>query len=265
MKNLINTNYDTDLHIYERDWIEKNSKNNMYKNPSVSLYTSMVYSFAKHLPYSMDIEQPEYVPADFFNMMPLDIETNNWFKWEDRRTFFNAMIRWSDTFKTGILLQICNIFQKMILGKFPADFELEEKEYTDLGIDMLTKNEEYNRNFFEMLKSLPTYYQKIINASDNNERRAILDEIYADLMNKIATYYGGFREVDTYGNIKRESNSIVPIHPSKDVEMLVFWENIEFHDGISSIIQFMKEEQLKSYSIQRKNRILIKTLENKKE
>ena len=149
MKNLINTNYDTDLHIYERDWIEKNSKNNMYKNPSVSLYTSMVYSFAKHLPYSMDIEQPEYVPADFLNMMPLDIETNNWFKWEDRRTFFNAMIRWSDTFKTGILLQICNIFQKMILGKFPADFELEEKEYTDLGIDMLTKNEEYNRNFFD--------------------------------------------------------------------------------------------------------------------
>lgn len=47
----------------------------------------MVYSFARHLPYSMDIEQPEYVPADFLNMIPHDVEENNWFKYDDRRTF----------------------------------------------------------------------------------------------------------------------------------------------------------------------------------
>jgi len=59
------------------NWIERISKDSYvsdsYKNPTLSLYTSMVYGFANHFPYSMDIEQPEYVPADFFNMIPNDV------------------------------------------------------------------------------------------------------------------------------------------------------------------------------------------------
>ena len=77
---------DESLKMYEKDWVGKG-----LSNPSLTFYTSMVYGFAKHLPYSMDIEQPEYVPADFYNMEPSDVETNSYFKWNDRRTFFKSI------------------------------------------------------------------------------------------------------------------------------------------------------------------------------
>lgn len=84
MDNLILKQYDKELQSYELNWIDKLineiDKENNYNNPSLSFYTSMVYGFANNLPYSMDIEQPEYVPSDFLNMEPFDVEENNWFK-----------------------------------------------------------------------------------------------------------------------------------------------------------------------------------------
>jgi len=251
MDHIIVQSYDTSLQTYGFSWIkeitENPNKRDYYRNPTASLYTSMVYGFAKHLPYSMDIEQPEYVPADFLNMVPADVEENDWFKWEDRRTFFNSMIRWGDTFKSGMILQMCSIFQKMILGEFPADFELCEENYSGWGIDSMTKDQEYNRCFFETLKTLPSYYQKVVTASNRDERRSALDQMYADIIQKIAARFGGFQETDTNGNVIREQKGTIPIVPYRDVEMRVYWDQITFHDGIPQIIEAIKKEQLQKY------------------
>ena len=75
----------------------------------------MVYGFAHKLPFSMDIEQLKYMPADFLNMELFDVDANNWFKYDDRRTFFNAMVNWGDTFKTGMMLQMCSFFSKDVV------------------------------------------------------------------------------------------------------------------------------------------------------
>lgn len=251
MDELIVKTYDTSLQNYELTWnqaiLQDSDKKDIYRNPSLSLYTSMVYAFANRLPYSMDIEQPEYIPADFLNMMPYDVEENNWFKWEDRRTFFNSMIRWRDTFKTGMILQMCNVFQKMILGQFPSNFDLKEEDYSAWGINLMTDNEEYNRRFFETLKSLPDYYKEIISADNNEARRVVLDQMYTDIIHKIASRAGGFKEEDSKGNLIRESKGSALVMPSNDVKMLVYWENITFHDGIPSVIEAIKQEQFEKY------------------
>lgn len=252
MSDLISKTFDFSLRKYELNWIEATSKNarlrDIYRNPTLSLYTSMVYGFSNHLPYSMDIEQEEYVPADFLNMIPNDGEENSWFKWEDRITFFNSMVNWGDTFKSAILLQICNIFQKMILGQFPNDYVLTEENYTTWGIDKMTDNREYNRCFFEILKSLPSWYSRLISSSDNQERRSILESLYASMTNRISAYYGSLKETGIDGNVVRENKGSTPIRPSDDVAMLVHWENITFHDGISDIIEAIKKEQLENYN-----------------
>ena len=62
-------NTNDDLYAMEAPLLEKYEKRG-YKNPSLTLHGSMVCGFANHLPYSMDIEQPEYVPGDFLNIEP---------------------------------------------------------------------------------------------------------------------------------------------------------------------------------------------------
>ena len=64
----------------------------------------MVYGFAKHLPYSMDIGQPEYVPSDFLDTVPKDADFNNYFKYDDSKTLFRSMISFHETFESGIIL-----------------------------------------------------------------------------------------------------------------------------------------------------------------
>ncbi len=251
MDNLVLKQFDKELQIYELDWIDKllndEELKSDFKNPSLSFFTSMVYGFAHNLPYSMDIEQPEYVPADFLNMEPFDVEENNWFKYDDRRTFFHAMVSWGDSFKTGMMLQMCSLFQKMLLGQFPVNFELKNEDFAGWGISSMTKNMEYNRCFFETLKSLPSYYQKVTSANTNDERRKALEEIYAEIVYKISERYGGFKETGANGEVIRESYGTIPIRPHYDVEMLVHWEFIDYFDGIPEVIEAIKKEQLKKY------------------
>lgn len=251
MESLIVKTYHSSLQSYAQNWIDELQNNfhlrDYYRNPTLSLYTSMVYGFANHLPYSMDIEQPEYVPADFLNMIPNDVEENSWFKWDDRRTYFNAMTHWGDTFKSGMLLQMCNIFQKMILGQFPNNFVLTEDNYTSWGIDLMTQNQEYNKCFFETLKALPDWHNKLISSTNNDERRITLEAMYADIMSKISARYGSFKETDVNGNVVRESKGIIPIRPSDDVSMFVHWDNVTFHDGIPDVIEAIKGLQLEKY------------------
>lgn len=238
------------LKVYETNWLEniiKMKKIDCYSNPSLSFYASMVYGFANHLPYSMDIMQPEYVPADFLNMSPFDVDTNPCFKFEDRRNFFNSLVRWGDTFKTGMLLQFCNIFQKMLLGQFPVDYEISKEYYYIWGVDKLTKDEEYNRYFFETLKSLPNYYDKVEGTKNNEERRCALEEMYSSIMAKISARYGGFKQTDCNGTVVRETKGVLQIKPSRDIEMFLYWDNVVYHDGIESVISEIKNAQLKNY------------------
>ena len=255
MENLIIKSCDTSLQRYELKWVREVlndfNKREMYNNPSLSLYTSMVYAFAKHLPYSMDIEQPEYVPADFLDMTPHDVDENIWFKWENRRTFFNSLIRWPDTRRTGLILKMCFLFQKMILGEFPVNFKLKEEDYVNMGIDVMTDDFEYNRAFFETLKSLPDHYKKLNSSTDNSKRRKVLEEMYENIINTMTARYGSLRITDEHGNVVRESKGVAPIRPHSDIVMLVYWDYVTYHDGIPSIIEKIKEEQLKKYNSKR--------------
>ena len=242
------------LQEYEILWrssLEANrSKKERYRNPSLSFYTSMVYGFANHLPFSMDIMQPEYVPGDFFNMEPSDVEDNDWFKWDDRRTYFNAMTHWGDSLKSGMILEICFIFQKMLLGQIPPSFELPDEQFTTLGFDKMTSNMDYNQAFFETLKRLPKYYLLVSNTNNNEERRKALEVIFNDMMTKLCARAGGMTTetmLDEEISLITEVPGRVPIHPCRDVEMMVHWEGTIFHDGIDEVTKDVKQKQLLAY------------------
>lgn len=234
------------LKEYYKKWKERESEEE-YSNPSLSYYTSMVYGFAKHLPYSMDIMQDEYVPADFFNMVPFD----KFFNWEEEgRNYFNVMTHWGDTFISGMLLQVCFIFQKMLLGEFPNEYEIKEENYTEWKIDAITENEEYNKSFFEILKALPGYYRKVTMAKDNQARRKMLNECYQEMMVKIGARFGGFIETDEKGNVVREEKANILLKPHKDIELFVYAysSGLDYYDGIDWVTQEIKEGQLIKYS-----------------
>lgn len=214
------------------------------RNPSLTLYTSMVYGFAKHLPYSMDIMQPEYVPGIFLDMEPKDVNENNWFKWEDRRTFFNSMIRWGDTFRSGMLLQVCYLFQEMLLGNVPSDYVLDKESFYNLGIDKFTSNMKYNRNFFSVIQTLPHYYQLVTQAKTQEERRKQLENMYEAVCIGIENRVGGFAEYNEDGSVKRKYEANIRWDAYRDVELRIYFEGITWYDGVKELIAQIKEEQL---------------------
>ena len=233
-----------ELHNLELPTLKK-IRNFSEKNPSLSLHISMVFGFAKHLPYSMDIKQEEYVPGDFLNLEPYDVDENSWFKYNDRRTIYNAMVHWGDTFKSGVLLQVCFIFQQMLLGNIPADFKIGEEDYELLGINKLTNNV-YNRNFFEILSMLPAFYQNVISTSNNDERRKKLDEMYAQVRDKIENRVGGYCKRDSEGNVIEQHEARFQCEAYKDIDMFAYFNYITYFDGLNlDITRIIKEEQLK--------------------
>ena len=246
MSSIIEQLTDENLKEYQKKWEERESSGR-YRNPSLSFYTSMVYGFAYHLPYSMDIMQDEYVPADFLNMEPLDVDDNQFFLWKDRRNYFNSMTHFGDTFKSGMLLQVCFIFQKMLLGEFPNEYKIKERFYKEWGINRIT-DEKYNKSFFEILKALPGYYIKVTMAQDNQTRRKMLEECYQEMINKIGARVGGFRETDAKGNIAREAEAKIILQPHFDIKLLVYSESPNYYDGIPWVIEEIKNEQLRKYN-----------------
>ena len=220
-------------------------KANEYSNPSLTLFGSMLYDFAYKLPYSMDIEQEEYVPGDFLNLEPYDVDENRWFKFSDRRTLFNAMEH-TDARRSGILLQVCFIFQQMLLGKV-TPYELSDSDYERTRISK--RDEEYNRNFFTVMKKLPEYYLKVISANTNEERRKILDEVYDEMRYYIGMRVGSFRKSEIHDGVEvitRDRKATIPYAPYLDIEMILDhsgFYNMYFRDLTNKI----KEEQLKNY------------------
>ena len=247
MESLIKVNPDRNL--YEQmgiEWVlEKKKRNWMdserkYRNPTLSFYTSMVYAFAHHLPYSIDIEQPEYVPADFFALEPADVETNEWFHWSDRRSFLNAMVSWGDTYKTGMILEVCLVLQKLILGEIevPDDFELTDEDYYSRHFDKMLGSEKYNRDFFEVVKSAFLYYKRLKVTTDLLERRKLLEEFYNFMRDKISLRLG----ID------------VKVREYQDVDLIVYNYAIEYWDGCPDVIARIKAKQEKAYNERKQNK-----------
>lgn len=238
-------NTNDELYAMEAPLIEKYEKEG-YRNPSLTLHGSMVWGFANHLPYSMDIEQPEYVPGDFLNIEPKDVDENIWFKWEDRRTIYNAMYCWGDTRRSGILLQTCYVFQQMLLGNISPYVAVDEDSYYSLGINKFTGDEEYNKRFFSILKKLPEYYERVVTAENNTKRREALEEIYKEIRANIEMKIGGFAEHNSDGTLRRYSPATVSCPPYMDVEMLIdSSRTLTYFDGLElDLTKNIKAEQL---------------------
>ena len=222
----------------EKEYERKNDR----LNPSVVLFKGMVWQFANWLPYSMDIEQDKYVPGDFLTIEPKDVNENSWFKWDDRRTFYNAMFNNIETRKSGILLQVCYILQQMILGEVPLD------EFKDLSIQELEFvgfGPEYRSNLFNILKKLPTFCQELDQIKDKEARRAKLDKIYKEL-NSI----GDFRQTIKGKNGKEcaiDSLGTSPHNPRLEVEMIEQECACNFYGGVPILTAVIRGEQLANY------------------
>lgn len=264
MDNLVVSN------IKMEEFLSNNSMNELkelytrikeYKNPSVTIIASMVYGFAFHLPYSMDIEQEEYVPGDFLNIEPVDVNENIWFKWSDRRTYYNTMLN-GDAHKSGILLQVCYIFQQMLLGNI-STCEITEKNFEKLA--NISQDDEYRGNFFEVLKRLPLYYQKVVSSKDNEERRHNLEEVYSEIEKNIGMRVGSFRrsEVDINGKVyvKEEYKPTILYPAWRDVELPIYFDRHTFFDGLElNLNKVIKAEQLEKYQALKNNPKLNKHL-----
>lgn len=68
----------------------------------------------------MDYLDKDYVLGDFLNLGVPNSE-RGLFKWYD--SIYKKMIDWGDSLKSGVLLQACLIFQKMLMGQFPNDYK----------------------------------------------------------------------------------------------------------------------------------------------
>lgn len=222
----------------------------MYSNdkniPEGDIIFSMVYDFANHLPYSMDIQQEEYVPADFMHMKPYDASTHKFFKWKDSETVYKALISSGDTFRTGVIMQVCAVFQKMLSEQFPHDYALKDSDFYTWGIDEMTPDEDYNRNFFEILKTLPEYYRDVQAAKNNDERRKILMTIYEEMQQNIANRVGGYRRRNAQGEVVEEFKPQVIWQPSQDVYMLYYFNQIQCRTyRTEELKKGIKEQELK--------------------
>lgn len=214
-----------------------------------SIICALSYKFAKGLPYSMDIQQMEYVLGDFINMRPYDCKDSKFFKYNDN--VYQAMISWNDTFKSGILLQMCVVFQKMLSFEIPNNYNLDEEDFYTLGISRMTSNIEYNKNFFEILKMLPQYYEEVQNTTSVEERRKVLEKIFDQMKMAISNRVGGFRQTEVKDGkqvVIRESKPTIVWSPVKDLEMLYEFQHVRIDGDVSLIIKNIKEEKLQMFN-----------------
>lgn len=221
---------------------------------------SMVYKFAKNLPYSMDYLDDDFILGDFINYIP---SNSNKYLFKDYSNIYNKMINWSDTIVSGIQLQICNIFQKMLLSNKYDNYSLSEEDYYNYGFDKLTSMEHYNKTIFNFFRVLP-YYCMLINSSDNtDERRNKLDEVYGYIW-------------QVTNNVIKKSNDVVISKdviilgkvveynhrwkPSQDLEMMFHFERVENYDlDCSLLINYIKDK-ISSYDRAKR---LVKNIEYK--
>lgn len=196
------------------------------QEPLDDIICSVVYEFAVKLPYSMDYLDEQYVAGDFLNV-GVPNSKNSIFKYYD--SIYKKMIDWGDSLKSGVLLQACLIFQKMLMHEFPNNYVLNEDDYYNLGINNMTSSEKYNHDLFEILKELPEYYKKVNLANSKEDRRRIVEEVYKDMQNTIGQKVGGYRKTERIDDVEITQHRPATINwsPYQDLKMVYYFDHIE--------------------------------------
>ena len=221
---------------------------------------SMVYKFAKNLPYSMDYLDEEFILGDFINYIP---SNSNKYLFKDYSNIYNKMINWSDTLVSGIQLQVCNIFQKMLLSNMSDNYNLSEEDYYNYGFDKLTSMEQYNKTIFNFFRMLP-YYCTLVNSSDSvEERRNKLDEVYGYIWQVTNHVIKKSKDVVISKDVIILGKVVEYNHrwkPSQDLEMMFHFERIENYNlDCSTLINYIKDR----VSSNCEGKKLVKNIENK--
>lgn len=204
---------------------------------------SLVYEFAKKLPYSIDYMDKDFVPGLFLNVAP--INPTKWI-FKDYNSLYEKMVNWQDTKKSGTLLQVCNIFQAMLMGQIPGNYQLTEEDFHNLGINQATNNEEYNRFLFETLQMLPQYCMRLNSMNSTEERRKMLDGIYLLMTDRIGQKIGGYKKTSIDSDIisTEEHKATVGLLPHKDLDMLYYFENINLSPNIRTLIDSINQKNV---------------------
>lgn len=197
---------------------------------------SIVYNFARNLPYSIDYMDENFVPGFFLNVCPIN-PTKYLFK--KHGSLYYQMINWGDTLKSGILLQICSIFQNMLMGNFQNDYQVFEESF-------LPDDEEYKRNLLETLQMLPQYCIKINSIENLEERRKMLADVYSKILDKVGQKLDSYRKkeisVDDIMVTVHDDKGTVTCYPYRDLEMLYYFEGIKYgFDGEELIEKINKK------------------------
>lgn len=148
------------------------------------------------------------------------------------------MINWGDTKKSGILLQICNVFQAMLIGQFPRNYQLTAESFHNLGIDQMTSDNEYNQFLFETINLLPQYCIEVNSAKTLDERRKTLDDIYMVILDRVGQKIGDFRRTSIAGDIIsiQEHKATIRLFPHRDLDMLYYFEGIRFDFDVRNLV-----------------------------
>lgn len=195
---------------------------------SEEILCTLVYHFAKNLPYSMDYKDPNFVLGDYMNFVPVDPKK---YMFIDYGSLYNKMIHWSDTIVTGVKLQVCSIFQKMLMSINPDKYQLDEEDFYLYGFDKLTGMEIYNKNVFNLLIDLPKYC-RLVNSTDvMEERRKHLKTVY-EIIDKVTSHVEYVRRHNTEvctDIVAVREEKVDFIHgwsPEADLNMMYHFNNI---------------------------------------
>ncbi len=189
----------------------------------------MVYEFASKLPYSMDYMDPYFVPGDFLNLRP---ENPKKYIFIDHGNLYNKLVSWGDTIVNGVKLQVCTIFQKMLMTEDTDRYQLEEIDFYTYGFDKLTGMDIYNKNIFNLLVGLPKFCVLVRNAQTPEERRKVLEQVY-EVIDRVASYVEYTKttnEVITEGIEVVDTSVVQFVHrwsPKQDLEMMYHFNNLD--------------------------------------
>ena len=94
-----------------------------------------------------------------------------------------------------------------------------------------------------MLKFLPEYCKKINLLENMEDRRKVLDEVYSIMLQRIGQKIGGFRITTIIGNVSsvEEHKATINLSPSRDLDMLYSFNNINYGYGIRTLIEEIKQ------------------------
>ncbi len=186
-EHIINDDYMTPFNFKESELVRDLSnryKNNLNYDPTSSFYISIISSFVEDFPYSMDpMQKDSYIPlALFYNKKPSIINQRSFFRYSDSKTLYKALTSNYSLTSTGVAIQLCAIFQRVLLG----EIEPTEKAMLDefLALDCTdTYKRDYNDTIHGIINIMVSEFGNITDAKTMEERRSSLDKIYLQIIN----------------------------------------------------------------------------------